>query len=682
MKKGSNVMDKLRSKIQQAKSAIIDIKNQRAANVYENKASTSIPPFPNYAISESISEVFKEIKITTIKELNVYNPLIEESEEFTPNITVNTSDNHSYLNAFVNSLQFYSMYDFPTSKLENFEEDIEMTVAELNLFKAVSAELDFANENMAKYNYSIATLQKLKTAVHSVGMKRIKDALTCLKSAKEDDPNNRSLAYVISQILYFKVQNGGSESLPEARAEAKKSCLYSDNCDAHQLRQYRYVYVLQECVHSPKRAIELMREFYLLNPESMTEGNGLGAHQGVHFKTWILLSTLNAELLTTFEIESLITISSMATSGVCFYLNIMRPVILKRLENEKDLSIQKLIKLEEMLNVSYENYKGIAATVEQGYDEEFNLTPSSEHLWTIEQRYTSLLLKATKFPEFDEVYLYTSLDAKRYSTEAYPNKAMAALGLANVNYWQVWSIAIADNEGKGASRTFPVNRMALHAEIYKKFDEILKDLEAYEESIIPPEKWELIEKYMPEYEYQIFPHVAVGPGAFLAPSNPYYLNFYRAWVKERPCGPLPSKILKEYAEKGHFIDVDEVIAAFEGAVRVIVDDVHGLKVRAKAALKLCLLDSDGHKSEKVKDMIRDGHFNDYWWLYFIALPLAVLTFYMVLGSGSGGGGFLTLLVIILIVGGIGYGLYIFNKEGEDSTSNDKNDKVDDKENNK
>ncbi|MFT7433701.1 MAG: hypothetical protein ACI9TY_001342 [Alphaproteobacteria bacterium] len=672
-------MDKFRSKIEQVRAAVIDIKNQREASVYDKDTLPKIPPFPTYTLTPEVSDIFKDARAVTYKELNVYNPVGGDDHDETLQQPDNsTTVDHSYIDSFKNNLIFFSLYDFPEASLGHYDV-INMTAPELNLYKVVSAELGFAYENMARLGYSIATLQKIKTAVSSIGLKRVKDAITMLKNAKESDPNNRSIAFILSQILYFRVQNGSSESLPEARSEAKRSCLYSENCDEHQLRQYRYIYVLQECNHSPKKAVNLMREFYLLNPESMTEGNGIGAHEGVHLKTWILLSTLSPELFTSFEIDSLFTITSMAPGGVCFYLNVMRSTVLQRLGNDNDVSIRKLMKIEEMLYMSHENYTSIISTIEQNYDGEGNLTPASKFIWTIEQRYTSLLLKAANIPKFDEIYLYTSLDAKRCSTEAYPNRAMAAQGLANVNYWQVWSIAITSAEGKGSSRTLPVKRMALHTEVFSKFDSMLTDLEVLEKELIPQEKWDIIKKYMPNYEYEVFPHVAAGADAFKSPTNPYYLNFYRAWVKDRPKGLLPSGIIRTYAERGHFIDAEEVVAAFEGISRVIVDEVHGLKSRAKEALVLCLKDTKSDQSEKAKDLLRQSHFNDYWWLYIIVIPLAALSFYVMSSSDDSGGSMITLLVIILFAGGLGFGLYSLAKssdvdEGDDPTKDVENDK--------
>ena len=389
--------------------------------------------------------------------------------------------------------------------------------------------------------------------------------------------------------------------------------------------------------------------------------------------------------MTSFEIESLEKIATTAPGGAIFYLNVMRPQLRSRFESEKDIIIQKLFKLEILLARSYANYSDIVATIQQNYDDEGNLTPNSKYLWTLEHRYTSLLLKSYKIPAFDEVYLYTSLDAKRYSTEAYPNRAMAAMGLANVNYWQVWSIVITGVEGKGSSRTLPVKRMAAHTEIFCIFDKMLEALVEVEKEIIPDEKWKIIKKYMPKYEYNIFIHVAAGPDAFKVPSNPYYLNFYRAWVKVQPSESLPSEILKAYAEKGNFIDAEEVVAAFEGALRVMTDDVHGLKSRAKDALKACLGDKKNVASSKAKDLMREGHFNDYWWLYVIVLPLAALAFYVMSGSG-GTGSVIVLLVIILFAAGLGYAMYSISTgdegselplDDEDKQSlNSKNDKDD------
>ena len=682
------MVEKLKKQIERAKTALVDIKNQREAESYDAIEDFKFPPFPSYHVSDEISAVFKKVRDEVFQEKNIFTSAakLEEAESEAIPTAVITGEppvaqpvDHNYVTDFEGQIQTFSIFEYPDEKIPETVNVQEMEVAELNLFKVLYAELEYATENMAALGYSIAILNKMKTAVESIGQGRLNDALTVLRTAKKNAPNNRSLSFMLSQVYYFKVAHGASETLPEARAEAKKAALYSDEVDADQLRQYRYSYVLHESNYDEGKSLHLIREYYLLNPDSLTQGHGLGVHDSIHLKTWILLSMMNPSVLTNFEVESLLAITMTAATGVNFYLNVMRPQILSRLADKDDAIVAPLFKVEQMLAKSHQNYADTISLIQQSFDEQGELMPKSEHMWTLEHRYVSLLLKAAPLPNFDEIYLYTSLDAKRHSAEAYPNRAMAAMGLAKVNYWQVWSLAITAVEGKGGTRTLPVKRLAPYAEIFRKFDRMLKTLEEYEKEIIPDEKWQLIEKYMPDYEYSIFPHIAAGPEAFQVPSNPYYLNFYRQWVTSKPKGPLPSDIIKRFAESGHFIEPEEVVAAFEGIARVIADDVHGLKARAKEALKQCLKDDKGKGADRAKDILRETHFAEYWWLYVVVLPLAVIAFFIVFGSGGSLSGILMLLIIILVAGVVGYFIYsLANKDDGTGDEADAEAKVSDK----
>lgn len=672
------MVERLKKQIQIIKSSLVDIKNQREAEVYDKSKGFSFPPFPNYTVSEPIAAVFKKVREEVLAEKNLYssaNKLDASNEAEQPASPILSEDalnvqhvEHSYVNDFEKHIQTFSIFEYPNEKLPNHFKFEDMSQADINLFKVLYGELEYATENMAALGYNISIINKMKSAVESLSFGRTNDALTVLRTAKKNAPNNRSISFMLSQIYYYKVAHGSSEMLPEARGEAKKASLYSEDVNKDQLNQYRYSYALHESNYDPAKSLNLIRDYYLLNPESLTEGRGLGVHDGVHLKAWVLLSTMNPSLLTSYEVESIISITLTAATGVNFYLNVVRPQILVRLSDKDDAVINPLYKIEEMLAKSYQNYAEIVDTIQQNFDDQGSLLPQSKYVWTLEHRYVSLLLKAAPIPKFDEIYLYTSLDAKRHSAEAYPNRAMAAMGLSNVNYWQVWSLAITAVDGKGGARTLPAKRLIPYAEIYRKFDRLLEILQEYEKEIIPDEKWELIEKYMPDYEYSVFPLVAAGPDAFQAPSNPYYLNFYRQWVTHKPKGPLPSELIQTYADNGHFIDPDEVVAAFEGVARVISDDIHGLKTRAKEALKQCLKDKkNAAGAGKAKDMLREGHFKDYWWLYAVVLPLAVLTFFIISGAGGASSGFVMLLLIVGGAGALGYFIYNFasKMEGED-----------------
>lgn len=670
------MVERLKKQIQIIKSSLVDIKNQREAEVYDKSKGFSFPPFPNYTVSEPIAAVFKKVREEVLAEKNLYssaNKLDASNEAEQPASPILSEDalnvqhvEHSYVNDFEKHIQTFSIFEYPNEKLPNHFKFEDMSQADINLFKVLYGELEYATENMAALGYNISIINKMKSAVESLSFGRTNDALTVLRTAKKNAPNNRSISFMLSQIYYYKVAHGSSEMLPEARGEAKKASLYSEDVNKDQLNQYRYSYALHESNYDPAKSLNLIRDYYLLNPESLTEGRGLGVHDGVHLKAWVLLSTMNPSLLTSYEVESIISITLTAATGVNFYLNVVRPQILVRLSDKDDAVINPLYKIEEMLAKSYQNYAEIVDTIQQNFDDQGSLLPQSKYVWTLEHRYVSLLLKAAPIPKFDEIYLYTSLDAKRHSAEAYPNRAMAAMGLSNVNYWQVWSLAITAVDGKGGARTLPAKRLIPYAEIYRKFDRLLEILQEYEKEIVPDEKWELIEKYMPDYEYSVFPLVAAGPDAFQAPSNPYYLNFYRQWVTHKPKGPLPSELIKTYADNGHFIDPDEVVAAFEGVARVISDDVHGLKTRAKEALKQCLKDKkNAAGAGKAKDMLREGHFKDFWWLYAVVLPLAVLTFFIISGAGGASSGFMMLLLIVGGAGALGYFIYSFASKMDD-----------------
>lgn len=663
-----NTVEELKKQIHQAKKAVIDIRNKLEADVYGKDIEFKFPPFPSYNISEGVSEVFKRVRDEVLHEKNLYTPIskttnAENTGEAGVALTTETpvirTVEHNYVTDFEKQIKTSSIFE---CKVDKFPEHLDLKnlkPSDLNLFKVLHAELDFVTENMVALGVNIALLNKMKQAVESIGLERLTDALTILRTAKKSAPNNRSLSYMLSQVYYYKAANGSSENLPEARGEAKKASLYAEDVNQSQLMQYRYSYVMHESNHDAAKALNLIREYYLLNPESLTEGHGLGVHEGVHLKTWILVSMMDAKFLTKYEVESILSITMTAATGVNFYLNVMRPQVLTRLVDSDDSVIAPLYLVEDMLAKSYQNYSEITGTIQKNFDNKGKLLPESSHLWTLENRYVNLLVNASSLPLFDEIYLYTSLDAKRHSSEAYPNKAMPAMGLTGVNYWQIWSLAITAVDGRRGVRTLPVSKIVPYAEVFRKFDEILESLKLYEKEIVPNEKWEIIQKYMPNYEYNIFIHIAAGPEAFQVPSNPYYLNFYRQWVLQKPKAPLPSEIIEIYAESGHFIEPEEVIAAFEGILRVVTDDVHGLKARAKVALKFCLTKEKGKGASKVKDLLRESHFNDYWWLYVVVIPLAILVFFIIFGSGSVGSGMMLLVIIGLAVGGFGYVIYKF-----------------------
>lgn len=560
------------------------------------------------------------------------------------------------------------------------KEDHHPNSGEYNLYQIFAREMKFIEDNQQYLAYSVATVTRLKKALDAVSDGRIADAITIVRDAKRDDPHNNTLAFVLSQLCYYRSRNGMTEFLPEARNEGKKSCHFSDDANQYMLRLYRYAYVINEFSFDKEKSLELMRNFYLLNPEAMTEKDGILAHNGIHAKAWLLLSRIDDSLWNKFEHESLKTLATSAPGGAIFYFNFFHKIFKNKFTEGMTPELEAYKKVEERLAITKQKYRALTDAIKDSFTKEGKLKDAPARYWTLQHRYITTFLNAVEAPNLDQILMHCSLDARKYARNCYQNEALKTQGLAGTNYWQAWGMSINADPAMSSKSIIPAAAVSLAIPIMKAMDELVNLLKEHEESVIDSDKWEIIKPYMPDYQYHAFIHVGAGPKAFRSPEDPYYLPLFRKWSSQPPEHPMPSIIMHKHGTKGAFTSLDEAVAAFEGIARIIDDPIHGLKSRAKAALKVLVEDKERHQQETkliARRMLMKSHFNDFWWLYFIILPIAIITFLVMVSSGSTAAAFNNLAIMLLFVAGFIAITYVFSSKKSKPTEEETDADVDD-----
>src|SRR5690606_24599278 len=142
------------------------------------------------------------------------------------------------------------------------------------------------------------------------------------------------------------------------------------------------------------------------------------------------------------------------------------------------------------------------------------------------------------------------------------------------------------------------------------------------------------------------------------PGEPFFKTYYQAWNSMLRDRPRPSDMIRDRAAAGAFWNLEEIQAAFDGLERLVDDPVVGLEVRQRVGYRKYLQNQTGEQKSREDRQERMGqHLRDFWWFYFVLLPLSCLTFVVVVSSQSYTNAIRTLILLFAMFGFGGWLIY-------------------------
>jgi hypothetical protein len=385
----------------------------------------------------------------------------------------------------------------------------------------------------------------------------------------------------------------------------------------------------------------------MTNPESLTGKEGISANHFYNLRCWIILSTIPTNLWRAFEVESLKEITERAIGGTLIYVYYLRESILAEMDSANELFTEQFSETEKLLAIFYYNYSQAKSAIDTNFNTQFAIKGSSPYLWITSHRCMQYFLTLAPMPSSDEILMHTSLDAFACDSTSYPEANMVKVGLENTDYWRSWAIALTPIKENRSIELIPFQRLSEVKELFPIYTKLLGKLESLEKNITTTEDWDGIEEFMPLYAYENLLEIGNGgPSTQLlrTKEDAPFLPYYRKWRKDTEPSPLPSKMIKQHAMSGAFINFKEIHTFFEGIYRVFSSSQYNLQQHTH----------DAREAYNFKHNIRarkpiSQHIYDLWWLYFIIIPIAGFTFLTVMSNSNPA---TALKILVTILGGV------------------------------
>jgi hypothetical protein len=668
-------------RLQNIRKDLSDLRSS-SGDVLPDTSSNLGPPFPSYALESDIAKILMDMRAAVQMDVNRYKPIDTpknpKEAETTKAMATGVSQGSQQLSALPpaaaaptapvkpgpmgNPLLIASFTsDFNPNLPTGIDAALaaSMTMQAQLLYRLLAKEADEMSTVMTEMGYQVVSLQKVRKALRSFATGRIGDAILILRNAKQDDNNNRYLNFLLSQMLFYRGYQGQAEYLPEAREEAKRACGFDERSPQEKVLAYRYHFAACEMFFSVERGLDVLREYYLLSPETLSSPQGLVAHGGLHLRALFLLSLTPRDLWAQYEIESITTVARQALSGSLLYLYLFRSQAMDAVDH-KDPAYAQFIELERNLQETRLKYTEVTQSLSDHFQSGQPKDPPKK-FWTVQQRYLNALLTAVTVPRFDDLLLNTSLDGKLHSDTLQFDGLLRERGILNDSYWRIWIGRTSYRHDVHRESTLPDKNVRRDTSILRQYDDLLTELKALEAAALDKDRWEAAKEYMAPLSFEKL--LEVGTGRILTSAqrgldDPYFRPYYQSWG-QLPNEMLPSDLIEKRAEAGAFWNLEEIQATFDGAHRAIDDPVIGINQRTRNGYRRFLQAQAtvAHADyERRQAMLRE-HFREFWWFYFVLIPLSLLTFVVVVSSRTIETALRTILILVTLFGAGGYVIY-------------------------
>lgn len=600
---------------------ISNIKSEMAA--YQKQPEVKVPPFPTYPLSPELKRLRTHLVQVVKNDVTRLADTPEPVEPYAPE--------SAFIKMWFSRFQA-ALTPISYAVAEAQEDDIlSFPSGKDELFSTILAEIEFLAQNGKRLGLKTQSIPVINRTLDMIRENRMGEATSSMRKISKDKLGNRVTAFMAAQYHYWRAITGHTSSLPDARSVAQQAAIYNDKFDHDVSYKYRYINIVTESNFSGEKTLEYIREYHLLDTEPLQGREGFASDHAAALKSYIILSGISPKYWQNYEISKLLELVRTVPSGVVIYLMFFRQTVLKEIEN-KNPTFDIFLDVEKHIAQTQQNYTAV-----KSYIDASKAASEKDNIWTLTHKYVHDLFKVAPVPDFYDVMLFCSLDGRKYIQNTSIEAVVQENNMPQFNYWRNWINCICSDERMSRIDAYPFRQIALNAPVFEKFDRLLEEAKKEEQKATPKNIAD-IRDYIQAFSYKRLLEIVKGKnaqGLFKAELTEATYYAKKLCVPPEP-NIAPSVLIAQLARKGGFHNLDEIVTAFQGHAKVLIDTEVGLPRRIELAEKKL------KKSNFIK--LRDGekgfsgkiqyHVRTLWWFYFGLLPLTAITFIAVAASNS------------------------------------------------
>jgi len=469
-------------------------------------------------------------------------------------------------------------------------------------------------------------LQKVAKVHDKIKQNKVNEASVLISRFYNENKQDILLGYLYSEILYAKTALGNPKSLSKARSVSNTVCFLTDKSDEELISYYRYIYVCREFNNDKDRALQLFRDFVLINEDKIISSSLLTQRRGFYLKCLLLFLKFETSSWNSYEIETMAAFSHKSLSGGSFYVEFIRKNVLRHIDSVR---FHKFLQVEIDLYNLKKSHAKLIGKIKDNFAKSGLPKNGSQTLHTVGQKYLQKFFLIAKLPTFSDYLTNVSISGVHYLENTENDKHLAANGMSEHSFWRSWVSKITSEPSLQRSDIIPIEQVLSETKLLVKYDSLIKKFNNYELEIFNKEEFlevrdllgdigskGVVAVILGENKYSVFDYGQPWTGI-----RDYYLSLKLS--HQYNC-KLASELLQQKGKDGVVWNLEEIQLMLD-SINLIIDNKRlGLKARLETII-------EKKEEESVDDqyMSISEHIEIYWWLYVVLVSLLILFFNLI-----------------------------------------------------
>ena len=595
-----------------------------------------------YSLSQRVSSYLDLFDKEQLKDIYCFEEAIEDHsmtldeadqvdmEDEAENAIIKQVSEENYFNApelelIFDQVEFASFHDVDVFPKMAVDPECPQGLKELD--KIFTYEIARVKEQKSTLA-NVVLIQKLTKVQEKIRNQKLNEASVLISRFYTDNKQDVTVGYLYSEVLFAKASLGNQKSLSKAREVANNVCFLTDKSDDELISYYRYLYVCREFLYDRARALQLFREFVLIDPDKYTAPTVLTQRNGFYLKCLMLFLRFNVKEWGPYEVETMHAISARSIAGGVFYIAFLRKEILPHLDSVK---LEKFIQIEIALHSIKDSHAKLMQKIQSNFDRDGLPKTGSKQIGTIGQTYLKNFFCAAKIPTFSDYLVNTSVSGVQYVSYTKNDRYLGSLGMSEHSFWRAWVSKITPETSLQRADIIPIEQVMKESRLLSKYESLINKAYEYEIEIYGKEEYKdakallsditstgIVKIIIGANKYSVFDY-----GIAWSALKEYYSNVKLAHSNIN-C-QLASDLLLQKGKVGMFWNLEEIQMMVEALNLMIDSKKLGLKARLDAILEM--------KDEQNVDdqyMTLSEHLEMYWWLYILMISMLIFFFNVVL----------------------------------------------------